>query len=144
MQVGQRVLLHYGITYALAGIGNGWTGITITITKPDATKETLTCGITDTTGGSSIWYTPTMSGNYTLQTNFPEQKMPSTSAGIPVNTTMLASTSDTLTLTVQEESIATWPGTPLPTEYWARPINAQLYEWSPIAGDWLEHKAFFS
>jgi hypothetical protein len=144
VQIGQRVLLHYGISYALAGLGNGWTGITITVTKPDTTTETLTCGITDTTGGSSIWYTPTMVGNYTLETNFPEQKMPSTSAGIPINTTMLASKSEKMTLIVQEEPIEAWPGQPLPTEYWSRPINAQLYEWTTIGGDWLEHKAFFA
>ena len=144
VQVGQRVLLHYGISFAVATVGNGWVGITITVTKPDGTTETLTCPKTDTTGGSSIFYTPTMTGNYTLQTNFPEQKMPTTSGGIPANTTMLASTSEKLTLIVQEEPTAKWPGSPLPTEYWTRPINTQLYEWAPITGDWLEHKAFFA
>ena len=74
VQVGQRVLLHYGITFQLTTVGNGWKGITITVTKPDNSIETLACPITDTTGGSSIFYTPTMVGNYTLQTNFPEQQ----------------------------------------------------------------------
>ena len=144
VQVGQRVLLHYGITFQLTTVGNGWKGITITVTKPDNSIETLACPITDTTGGSSIFYTPTMVGNYTLQTNFPEQLMPITSAGIPANATMLASTSEKLTLVVQQEPISTWPIWALPSEYWSRPINAQLYEWSPITGDWLEHKAFFA
>lgn len=144
VQVGQRVLLHYGITFQLTTVGNGWKGITITVTKPDNSIETLACPITDTTGGSSIFYTPTMIGNYTLQTNFPEQLMPITSAGIPANATMLASTSEKLTLVVQQEPISTWPIWALPTEYWSRPINAQLYEWTPITGDWLEHKAFFA
>jgi hypothetical protein len=38
---------------------------------------------------------------------------------------------------VQEEPIPYYPGVPLPTEYWTRPIDDQLREWAPIAGNWL-------
>jgi outer membrane protein assembly factor BamB len=144
VQVGTSVLLHYGITCALASVGYGWEGITITVTKPNNTTETLTTHPTDPTGGTTIWYVPTMVGTYYLQTNFPEQRMPATAGGVPVNTTMLASTSEKLALVVQQEPTPSFPGVPLPSEYWTRPINTQLWEWSPIAGDWLEHKAFFA
>src|SRR5665647_1332010 len=145
VQVGQRVLLHYGISYQGGSASiTVWQGMTITITNPDNKNETIQCPPTDSTGASSVYYVPTMVGNYTLQSHFPEQKAPSANAGIPANITMLASTSETLTLVVQEEPITTWPGVGFPTEYWTRPINAQLYQWSPIGGDWLEHKAFFA
>ena len=50
---------------------------------------------------------------------------------------MLASTSEKLALNVTEEPLAIWPGAPLPTEYWTRPIDPQLREWYSIAGNWL-------
>jgi outer membrane protein assembly factor BamB len=142
--VNQVVGFHFGITQQLASPSYGWQGLTITVTRPDNTTETLGTYITDSTGGSAITYVPTMIGTYYLQTNFPEQRMPLTAAGIPTNTTMLASTSDKLALTVQQEPVTYWPGMPLPSEYWTRPINGQLWEWSSIAGDWLEHKAYFT
>ncbi len=144
VQLGEKTLLHYGISYAIASASYGWKGMTINITKPDGSSEILTCPTTDSTGASSIFYTPTALGNYTLQAFFPEQTMPITSAGIPANAVMLASSSEKAILTVQEEPTAKWPGNPLPTEYWSRPINSQLFEWSPITGDWLEHKAFYA
>ena len=126
-QLGSNVLLHFGISYQVGSVSiTGWQGMTITITRPDGVNETIQCHPTDSTGGSALFYTPTMTGNYTLQSHFPEQKAPSTSAGIPVNITMLASISEPLTLIVQNEPVATFGGVPLPTEYWTRPINAQL------------------
>jgi outer membrane protein assembly factor BamB len=50
---------------------------------------------------------------------------------------MLASDSDKLTLVVQQEPIPSYQGFPLPSEYWTRPIDDQLREWAPIAGNWL-------
>ncbi len=50
---------------------------------------------------------------------------------------MLASTSEKLLLTVLEpEEVPIYPSSPLPSEYWSRPINAQLREWASIAGNW--------
>jgi hypothetical protein len=145
VQVGTRVLLHYGISYQGGSATiTVWQGMTINIVTPENKNETICCQPTDSTGASSLYYVPTMVGNYTLQSFFPEQRAPSTNAGIPANITMLASISEPLTLVVQEEPLATWPGVPVPDEYWTRPINAQLYQWTPIGGDWLEHKAFFA
>jgi len=135
--VGQEVLLHVGITQPLGGVQYGWEGLSVTVTRPDGTTETLTGIRTDATGGTGVIYVPTMTGNYTLQTHFPEQEMPVTSRGVPAGTTMLASDSEKHTLVVQEESIPYYPGVPLPTEYWTRPIDAQAREWSSIAGSWL-------
>ncbi|MBT0160338.1 PQQ-binding-like beta-propeller repeat protein [Candidatus Bathyarchaeota archaeon A05DMB-2] len=56
---------------------------------------------------------------------------------VPVGTVMLASDSEKLILVVQEEPVKYYPSMPLPTEYWTRPIDPQLREWSVIAGNWL-------
>jgi len=38
--------------------------------------------------------------------------------------------------TVQQEPVPPQPGVPLPTGYWARPINAENREWAQITGEW--------
>ncbi len=140
--VGQEVLLHVGITRPLPAYTDGWEDLTVTVTKPDGTTETLGPFRTDSTGGTGTVYVPTTIGNYTFQTHFPEQKSPRIGGfqglvTVPENTTMLASNSEVLTLVVQEEPVKYWPGIPLPTEYWTRPIDAQLREWNVIAGNWV-------
>jgi len=129
--VNQEVLLHVGITQQHSGgVGYGWKDLTVTVTKPDGTTETLGPVMTDSTGGTGLVYVPAMAGNYTLVTNFPKQLYGSY--------TMNAATSDPITLVVQEEPIQYYPAHPLPTEYWTRPIDAQQREWSVIAGSWLD------
>ncbi|MBN1358165.1 PQQ-binding-like beta-propeller repeat protein [Candidatus Bathyarchaeota archaeon] len=139
--VGQEVLLHVGITQQLGLPSQSWEGLTVTVTKPDGTKDTLGPYSTDATGGTGGVFVPDMAGEYTLQTHFPEQVFEEGffgfgGGGIPAGTTMLASDSEELTLVVNADPIAIYPGVPLPTEYWTRPINAQLREWAPIAGSW--------
>ena len=144
--VGQETLLHIGITQQLYVIGQGWTGVTVTVTKPDGTTQTIGPLRTDSTGGTGYVFIPSMVGNYTLQTHFPEQKIPSSQSagygiGIPANTTILASDSAPLTLIVTEEQRVFYPGIPLPTEYWTRPINSQFREWYSIAGSsWVDNE----
>lgn len=135
--VGQETLITLGITHATAWPQPGWTGITVTVTKPDNTTETLGPFTTDTTGLTGTVYVPTMIGTYYLQTNFPEQVIQITAAGTLANTTMRASQSERIPLVVQENPIQHHPGFPLPTEYWTRPIDAQLREWSVVSGNWL-------
>jgi hypothetical protein len=145
--VGQETLILIGITDATSSALYGWTGLTVTVKKPDGTTETLNNGgpgyTTDSTGLTGVVYTPSMVGNYTLQLHFPEQVTAIGSGGffgvtIPPNTTMLASDSIVITLVVQEERAPTQPGYPLPTEYWTRPVDDQLREWSSIDGNWLQ------
>jgi hypothetical protein len=139
--VGQEVLLHVGITQPLTNVAYGWDDLTVTVTRPDGHTETLGPFRTDATGGTGTVYVPTMAGNYTLQTHFPEQNTDANSqgGGIVQGTKMLASDSEILTLVVQEEPIEYYPGSPLPTEYWTRPINAQHREWYTISGSsWMD------
>jgi len=142
--VNQQVLLHVGVTQELQNVAMGWEGLSVTIERPDGETETIGDIRTDSTGGTGEVYTPNQVGIYYLQTHFPEQvttdekKAGSMFTGfVPVGTVMLASVSERLELVVQEESIPYYPGQPRPSEYWTRPIDAQLREWSTIAGNWI-------
>ncbi|HEX9261833.1 MAG TPA: PQQ-binding-like beta-propeller repeat protein, partial [Candidatus Bathyarchaeia archaeon] len=138
---GQEVLIWLGISSPLALDVHGWQGLTVTVTKPDGTTQTLGPFKTDSTGSTGYVYTPSVAGNYTFQTHFPEQiyTWPPTAPRRPFTGTAkyLASDSEIVTLVVQEDPIAYYPGFPLPTEYWTRPISSQIREWSPIAGNWV-------
>ena len=96
--VGQETLLHLGITDAISGASNGWTGLTVKVTKPDGTTQTLGPFKTDSTGGTGTVYVPDTIGNYTIQTIFPEQVSPVSGRGFAANTTLLASVSEKITL----------------------------------------------
>ncbi len=135
--VGQQTVLRLGITQQLAAPAYGWEGLTITITHPDGTKETLGPFRTDSTGGTFGIYVPTDEGNYTLQSHFPQQTNPAAAGSIPKGQVMLASDSDEVNSTVISEPIQAPQTVPLPTEYWFRPINDQYQSWQTIGGNWL-------
>jgi hypothetical protein len=139
--VGQMVLFHVGIFQQLGMVDQYWDGLSITIERPDGETDTIDNIRTDATGGTGAVYTPTMSGTHYCQSHFPEQELKWTySRGTEVytaGTIMLASDSEVLELVVQEDQISYYPGQPLPSEYWTRPIDAQLREWSVVSGSWL-------
>jgi outer membrane protein assembly factor BamB len=144
--VGQEVLVWVAITDYVQNQSCGWTGLTVTVTKPDGSTELLDnngAGFrTDATGSTGTVYVPDTAGNYTFQTHFPQQwfnwtSPPMFDPEIYGNILYLASDSAKVTLVVQDEPIPDYPATPLPTEYWTRPINAQLYTWNTISANWL-------
>jgi len=141
--VGQETLVLLGITQQLYSDLYHWFDLTVTVERPDGHTETLGPLETDSTGLTGTIYVPSMAGNYTLQVHFPEQVITpgagssAFGGGIPDGTVMLASDSIKITLVVTEEPITYYPGHPLPSEYWTRPIDDQLREWAPIAGNWL-------
>jgi hypothetical protein len=140
--VGEATLLKYGVTQALGSANLQWTGITLTIVKPDGTTETRGPFNTDSTGSSFDLWTPTEAGNYTITTNFPNNTNTvgffdyERNAFIAPGTILLAS-SKTMTLEVTEEPLLAYPGHALPTEYWSRPIDPQLREWYTVSGNWV-------
>jgi outer membrane protein assembly factor BamB len=129
---------------AAGSYGDRWGNLTIIVTKPDGSKETLGPFISDDTGGTHTDYTPTTVGNYTIQFNFPGQTL----AGNNLSPTTSAATkafigdyyqpaNATTTLTVQESAIPPIPQTPLPANYWDRPIVSVNNYWYSISGNWL-------
>jgi hypothetical protein len=132
---------------AVGAFGDRWT-FYVDITLPDGSKDIMGPYKSDPIGGGWLTYTPTQTGTYTLTSRVNEEKV--TGLPIPpgqtintirgaayVNDTYLASTSDPVELVVQEEPIQPWPGTPLPTHYWTRPINTINRDWWQLAGNWL-------
>ena len=144
--VSQPVLVWIGITDYLQNQSCGWEGLTVTVTKPNGDIETLDNGgkgyRTDATGSTGLDYTPDQVGNYTFQTHFPAQWFnwttpPMFDPEIYGNIWYEASDSPKATLVVQAEPVPIYPYSPLPTEYWSRPIDAQNREWNVVSANWL-------
>jgi len=106
-------------------------GLTIEITKPDGTTQTIGPLDTSTIGGQFAFHTPTQIGTYQFQMFYPGETFPS-------GATHLSSQSPVTDVIVQEEGIPPWPDNPLPTDYWERPINARNRNWGEISGNWLQ------
>ena len=122
--------------------GDRWTGMTVVVTKPDGTTETLGPFTSDDTGGTFTTYTPSAIGNYSFQMKFAGQTLAGSNLA-PAQTSPFIgdvfqpSSSNVVSLTVQQEQI-TYPGVvPLPTNYWTRPIYGENNYWNSISGNWL-------
>ena len=108
-----------------------WPSYTITITKPDGTTETRGPLNSDPVGSAYTMYVPVAIGTYHFKFSFPG--FHSTFDGNYYQ----PSTSPDVTLTVQQQPIASYPTYALPTGYWARPIEHENFGWNTISGNWL-------
>ena len=145
--VGQTVYVNFWLNVppptATGAYGDRWTNLTVSVTKPDGSKETLGPFTSDDTGGTSTRYTPSMVGDYTFQLVFPGEVLQGLNpSGGPPNAYIgdyyQPSESEKFTLTVQDEPVGYAPLVPLPTEYWTRPIYGQNNDlWYAIGGNWL-------
>lgn len=141
--LGESTLLKVGITQAAPSASFGWSGITITVIKPDGTTQTLGPVTTDSTGSTYISYTPDQVGTYNLTTNVPQQVFPITfldsERGITITagTILLPSNKTSQLVVTQTPTKQLYPSHSLPTEYWSRPIDPQLREWYSISGNWV-------
>ncbi len=141
--VGEDVLIRFGILQQLPSVADGYEGLTITVTKPDNTTQTLGPLKTDSTGGTATLYVPNAVGTYTLKLNYPEQVWKwgaffnYEGGNMIFDGTVMQASTDTVNLVVQQDPLPKYPGHPLPAEYWTRPIDPQLREWYPISGNWV-------
>jgi hypothetical protein len=132
---------------ASAQYGDLWTKMNLIITKPDGTTDTRGPFTSDATGGTHTTYTPNIVGEYKFQmifdgeyvlgANLPPPAFPGAPPNPNIGDYYQPSKSNIVTLTVQEEQITYPPVTPLPTNYWTRPIYGENNEWFPISGNWL-------
>jgi outer membrane protein assembly factor BamB len=136
--VNQPVLLHVGITDYLSSTEMGFEGLTVSVIDPEGIETSIGPIRTDATGGTGYLFTPKKAGKHILQAHFPTQTILVTPFfwGAPYNLTFLASDSEIVELEVLSEPIDYYPGHSLPSEYWDRPIDAQLREWSAVSGSW--------
>ncbi len=143
--VGQQALIYVWIDYTIQGnlISNDirFRNYKLDITYPDGTNQTVNWPIvTDTTASAYTQFTPTTVGNYTLNFYFPGQvydygtRYPAYAA---YNNDTYTASHASMTLEVQQNPVPKLPENPLPTEYWARPINGQNHAWESIASNWL-------
>ena len=137
--VNQPVLLHVGITESLSRQDMGWEGMTVTVIDPENVETILPVPKTDSTGGTGITWYPTKIGTYQLYSTFHEQQIEVRPFffGQPYNATYLEADSQVVEVEVLAEARPYYPGHSTPNEYWTRPIDAQLREWSVVSASWL-------
>ncbi len=106
-------------------------GFQVTITRPDGTTETKGPLTSSPIGSQYFVYTPDKLGLYQFKMTYPGENFS--------NNTFVYSPSESpiSTLVVQEQPIPSWPETPIPNDYWTRPINAANRLWDSISGNWL-------
>jgi len=131
---------------AKTGVTGGWAGYTLTITNPNGTTTQEGPFLSDVSGTYQISFTPDTVGTYYFQFSFPGQTDNHIYWGgisgdpMTYNGNFLPSTSGKISLTVQNTPA---PGyseapVPLPTAYWALPVNGQNRYWNSICGPWLQ------
>ncbi len=148
--VGQSILVNVWITPGVH-VANFFTGFRVTITLPDGTTETVT--LNSYNGDATSWfeYVPTQIGVYKFKFDFPGGYFPKgvyytnpgAFAGSGTYTNMTSSryyqpatTPFTTEITVQSEMVASWPPSPLPTDYWTRPVHFENREWYTMLANW--------
>lgn len=113
--------------------GEHFRNFRVTIQKPDGTSQTEGPYEAWSTSSFFFFYTPTMEGEYVFQASFPGQWANTTT----VQYWYKPSTSRQVKLTVQSEPIQPYPSIPLPSDYWTRPLTAELKGAWQIADNWL-------
>jgi hypothetical protein len=131
------------------GLNPNWyhTRYKVTITKPDETTEVKTMNSYPADATAWFEYIPDQVGTYTLKFDFPGGYFPAGtyknyySFGQPQQTYTKSyyfepSSTAERSLTVQEDMVYSWPESPLPTDYWTRPVSPENREWWSILGDY--------
>jgi len=146
--VGQEAFINFWIDKvpptASAQYGDRWHNFKVTVTDPDGNEEILGPFTSDDTGGTSTRYVPSKLGTYKFEFNFPGQTITGENPG-PTGTYQSQyigdyykpATSSVVELIVQDEQIGYLPQTPLPTDYWERPIYSENLDWYRISGNWF-------
>ena len=138
---------------------DSWYGQQFNVTDPNGVTTTITLGYSDPVGGGYSLYTPTVVGTYTVISIFPDTWKNSTIVTLPNGTQTLgsheagynanpdravaqnlhylAAVSNPVTFICQQEPVPAWTESPLPNDYWTRPINDAARLWSALPGNWL-------
>jgi hypothetical protein len=142
--LGQEIILVFWLDWipptSSGYLGDRW-NFYLDITNPEGANETIGPFKSDPVGGSYTYYTPTQIGKYTVVARFPGQTLtgvPGAETNVNVNDTFKASTSQPAYFNVQQDKIPTYKDTPLPNDYWTRPIYDINRGWGMYAmGQWL-------
>jgi hypothetical protein len=142
--VGQTILIEMYLNVypptASGSMGDRW-DFYLTITSPSGINETKGPITSDPVGGAFITYVPTEVGTYTIQASFPGDTLtgaPGNTGNANVDNVYNASLSRPNTFIAQQDAIPTYQETPLPTDYWTRPVYDVNRGWGNVAmGQWL-------
>ncbi|HLN46490.1 MAG TPA: PQQ-binding-like beta-propeller repeat protein [Candidatus Sulfotelmatobacter sp.] len=123
------------------------TGYKVTFTKPDGTTDVI--GPMSTYyGDATAWfeYVVDQVGTWKIKFDFPGGYYPrgnytskltftlGQTLNAPLGVYYKPSSDGPYEFTVQANPIASWPSSPLPTDYWTRPVSPENREWWPILG----------
>ncbi|MBT0160286.1 PQQ-like beta-propeller repeat protein, partial [Candidatus Bathyarchaeota archaeon A05DMB-2] len=121
----------------------------LTITKPDGKTDTFIMSSYPADGTSWKEIVPEQVGTYTLKFEFLGNFFPAgrylegkiitaTSGGTVLSQSQYhkPSSDGPYKLTVQEEPVPLYPASPLPTDYWTRPVHPHNREWWRISGNY--------
>jgi len=129
---------------ALGAYGDRWQGYEVEVTKPDGSIQTLGPITSNPVGTAHTPYMPDQIGTYTFQMSYPGQTLAGDNPHpiIPMGLEYIGdyyepSTSAKVSLTVQQDPIEGYPSTPLPEDYWERPISKEHRDWWQISGNWF-------
>jgi uncharacterized membrane protein YkgB len=133
-----------------------WSGVSFNVTDPDGITTNYLVGESDSVGGGYLSYTPEKVGTYTVVAIFPDTWKNSTldangnigihdagynsyvpSLSAPQHQHYSAANSVPVTFNVQQDPVGTWNESPIPNDYWTRPINDASRLWNQLGGNWL-------
>jgi len=154
--LGQTVIVNAWLHPSVNTYIHYW-GFKLTITKPDGTVNVITMQPTYSEGFSWYEFVPDQLGEWKVKFDFPGCYFPKgtyNGVGTPevfsyygddptvpgyyfnFSSYYLPSSAEERTFTVQADMVASWPPSPLPTDYWTRPVSPENREWYPIMGDY--------
>jgi hypothetical protein len=145
--VGQTILVNVWLNPAIHS-SRYFTDYTITITDPDGNEDVIT--VDSYRADTTAWfeYIVDQAGEWTLKLEFLGGYFPAgnyTVTGgytgsqvVSFDQSCYYEPSETAeqTLTVQEDTVVSWPASSLPTDYWTRPVSPENREWASIVGDY--------
>lgn len=147
--IGQTILVNFWTTSPSAA-NRYLAGLTVTFQKPDGTTDVVG-PLHSYVADGTCWfeYVVDQVGTWKIKFDFPGQYFPAGKYinGINDNTTTAtsannypseyytAASTDWQELTVQNEQVMSWYS-PLPIDYWTRPISLNNREWYAIAGNY--------
>jgi hypothetical protein len=119
----------------------------VIITKPDGTKDSLVMNSYHADTTAWFEYIANQVGQWKLQFVFPGGYFPAgnytpapgavfgtATQSFPQSCYYEPDSTEEQTLTVQENIVYPWPESPLPTDYWTRPVSFENREWWTILG----------
>jgi len=112
------------------GAGRLWLDFKLTITKPDGTNDVITMNSYINDGTAWLEYVADQVGEWKLKFDFIGNYFPT------IGLYARPSSTAEQTLTVQQDFVWSWPPSPLPTDYWTRPVAYENREWMSILGNW--------